>query len=102
MVHCPKCGKELKHKGALNGHLAFSHGVTTPKGQTMDELRRECKSLNKRVNDLETRNLSKEKCENCANFTAKATTKQAFSCSLNEDVAIKHLAKPVRALTSKR
>ncbi len=43
MVNCPKCGKELKHKGALNGHLAFAHGVITPRQLKMDELRGEVK-----------------------------------------------------------
>ena len=41
MVNCPKCGKELKHKGALNGHLAFAHGVITPRQLKMDKLREE-------------------------------------------------------------
>ena len=45
LVVCPECGKELKHKGALNGHLAFAHGIITPKGQTQDELRSEVKKL---------------------------------------------------------
>ena len=45
MVKCPKCGKELKHKGALNGHLAFTHGVITPKQLKLDEMRNELRQL---------------------------------------------------------
>lgn len=49
MVNCPKCGKELKHKGALNGHLAFAHGVITPRQLKMDELRGEVKKLHSEI-----------------------------------------------------
>ncbi len=45
MIECPQCGKELKHKGALNGHLAFAHGVVTEKGKTINELREEVATL---------------------------------------------------------
>jgi len=45
MVKCPKCGKELKHEGALRGHIAFAHGETTPRKKTLDELREIVKSL---------------------------------------------------------
>ncbi len=45
MIKCLECGKELRHKGALNGHLAFGHGIITPKQLTLDELRSEVKEL---------------------------------------------------------
>lgn len=52
MINCPECGKELKHKGALNGHLAFAHGIITPKGKTQDELRSEVKKLRSELDYL--------------------------------------------------
>ena len=45
MIKCHICGKELKHKGALNGHLAFVHGVITPNQLTLDKLRSEVSEL---------------------------------------------------------
>lgn len=45
MIKCPECGQVLKHKGALNGHLAFKHGIITPKQLSMEELRSEVKGL---------------------------------------------------------
>lgn len=52
MIKCLECGKELRHKGALNGHLAFGHGIITPKQLTMDEMRSEVKELRSEVNKL--------------------------------------------------
>ncbi len=52
MIECPQCGKELKHKGALNGHLAFAHGVVTEKGKTLNELREEVATLREEMNLL--------------------------------------------------
>ena len=45
MIKCHICGKELRHKGALNGHLAFAHGIITPNQLTLDELRSEVNEL---------------------------------------------------------
>jgi uncharacterized C2H2 Zn-finger protein len=55
MVNCPKCGKEFRHKGALNGHLAFAHGVITPRQLKLDELRSEVKRLQSEMEDLKRR-----------------------------------------------
>ena len=52
MIECPQCGKELKHKGALNGHLAFAHGVVTEKGKTLNELREEVATLREEMDLL--------------------------------------------------
>ncbi len=52
MPKCPLCGKELKHKGALNGHLAFAHGVVTEKGKTLNELREEVATLREEMDLL--------------------------------------------------
>jgi len=52
MINCPECGKELKHKGALNGHLAFAHGIVTPRQLTTDELREEVKKLRSELNHI--------------------------------------------------
>ena len=52
MLQCPQCGKELKHRGALNGHLAFAHGVVTEKGKTINELREEVASLREQMDLL--------------------------------------------------
>jgi hypothetical protein len=53
MVECPECGKELIHQGALNGHRAFKHGITTEKGLTLKELRNKVTKLTYRVNYME-------------------------------------------------
>ena len=52
MTKCPLCGKELKHKGALNGHLAFAHGVVTEKEKTINELREEVVSSREQMDLL--------------------------------------------------
>jgi hypothetical protein len=52
MVQCPECGKELIHRGALNGHRAFKHGVLTEKAHKLDELRIEVKSLHQTVDEI--------------------------------------------------
>lgn len=52
MINCPECGKELKHKGALNGHLAFAHGIVTPRQLKMDELRDEVKKLRSEIGHI--------------------------------------------------
>lgn len=52
MVECPECGKELVHQGALNGHRAFKHGVTTEKGSTLKELREEVTKLRYHINNI--------------------------------------------------
>ena len=52
MTKCPLCGKEFKHKGALNGHLAFAHGVVTERGKTLNELREEVATLREEMDLL--------------------------------------------------
>ena len=52
MVKCQQCGKELKHKGALNGHLAFAHGIITPRQLKLDEMRNELNELRSNLNKI--------------------------------------------------
>ncbi len=52
MIKCLECGKELRHKGALNGHLAFAHGIVTPNQLTLDELRSEVNKLRSEMDYL--------------------------------------------------
>ncbi len=86
MIKCPNCGKELKHKGALNGHLAFAHGVRTPRGLRLDELRSLIIELNDRLTDLETADLTKKPmarlCSYCDELSVRANTKRAERSSL--------------------
>ena len=99
MINCPECGKELKHRGALNGHLAFAHGTRTEKGLTLDELRSSIKDLNSRLTDLETSNPSKKRmtrlCSYCDDFSIKAKTESAENMLLNEHIKQQHPDKPL-------
>jgi hypothetical protein len=45
MEKCEMCGKELKHRGALTGHMAFVHGVQPKRAPKLDELRDEVDKL---------------------------------------------------------
>ncbi len=99
MIKCPRCGKELKHKGALNGHLVFAHGITTPRALTLDELRSVVKDLNNRLTDMETSNLTSKPlamiCSYCDNFSVSANTYRAEVRLLNEHIKQKHPDKPL-------
>ena len=101
MINCPECGKELKHRGALNGHLAFAHGVRTPRGLTLDELRSKVRDLSERVNDLETSDLTEKRsttdCLYCDRFSVRANTINAENRLLNEHIKQKHPDKPLVA-----
>ena len=45
MEKCEMCGKELKHRGALTGHMAFVHGVQPKKSPKLAEIREEVDKL---------------------------------------------------------
>ena len=100
MINCPECGKELKHKGALNGHLSFAHGIITPRGLTLDELRNAIKDLSHRLSDLETTDLSEKRmtrlCPHCDDFHIKANTLAVENRFLNEHLKQWHPDKPLR------
>lgn len=99
MINCPKCSKKLKHKGALNGHLAFAHGIITPRQLTLDELRNAIKDLNNRLTDMENSDPNKKRmtrlCSYCDNFSIRAKTKGAEIRSLNEHIKQQHPDKPL-------